>query len=113
MEKRQILGIVLLIVLGIVGLVTVLSVIGGMSETLKTSAKVMAYPNNCTYVYNASDNSCYNSTELGGGKFGYTPTLYQLPMSGLFTPTGIAVTLLMVALFVAALIFVIGIWRNK
>ena len=109
--ESKILGYIILIIFSIIGLVLVFNIIAGFISPIGDSSDQMAYPNNCSAGLDSSgtalrmnftDLNCYNSS---GSKL-YTAGLYSLPLSGIFTRTGIAVAILMIGLFIGLIIFV-------
>lgn len=104
-------------ILGIVGIVVSLTIIGGFAQPIREGAQAINYPNNCSegedntgvaYSFNYSDSYCYNSTT---GKV-YLAKSYALPLSGLFTPSGITVTILMIALFIGLVIYALKLMQK-
>lgn len=122
MDKTKILAIVFFVVLGLIGLIVVFSIIGSLSPTITDSANSISFPNNCSdgkdannkvLTFNVTDKQCYNQSASGNVTALYTAALYQLPLSGLFTPTGVVVIILMAVLFLALILFLFRMLRKK
>lgn len=102
------------IVMVVVAIVLVISVLGGMSEQLKTAGHSISDANNCSEatdtnfaaagaVYNHTDGYCYNTTANGGGK-GYLAKQYDLPINTLFGANG-AVLFIIMAFMLLFIVF--------
>jgi hypothetical protein len=124
MEQGKILSIITYIILGIVGIVVAFSVIGGLAPTVTDSANAMAYPSNCStgldmngraMTFNITDMNCYNMTSATDSNITpvYLAGFYTLPLQGLFTPSGVVVLMLMVALFIVLLIAAFKLMKKK
>lgn len=109
--EGKVIGKIVIIISVIMGILIAFSMMSGTTNEVKASAQAISKPNNCTYVFNFTDNKCYNSSSMGGGEIS-SATLYSLPLSGLFTPTGVMVLILMVALFIGILLFSIKLLKK-
>jgi len=109
MNKKMILTVVF----SIIGLIIVFYIFGGLAPSITDSSNALVYPNNCSLgldsastplKFNISSLGCYNSTS---GRTMYSAAMYTLPLAGLFTPSGIMILLLVVAVFIAMLLWII------
>ena len=106
---------ILIITLSVIAVVVAFLVIGGLGSTIVNSSNAMAYPNNCSegladstlVVFNSSNSQCYFLNATRDVTNIQSAKLYSLPLSGLFTPTGVVIIILMVALFIAIALFIL------
>lgn len=101
MDTKTLMGIILLVV----GFIAVVSIIAGFSTSIVNAGNAAQYANNCTlragYSYNISNGWCLNET-YGAA---YPATMYNLPLSSLFSPSGILVIVLLIVLFIVLIIW--------
>lgn len=103
MEKGKIYNLVGIIIL----ILVILSVIGGLASTMVDSGNAVTQANTCsrytgvngeTLTYNVTTDLCDNSTDNG-----VVDASADLPLEGLFSPTGVIWLVVMAALLLAVI----------
>jgi len=106
---------ILMPILGVViGLVVILSLLGGMAITLRDSSRALTQGNNncslfsepagAAYVFNYTSENCENASN---SVIIAKASQQDLPLEGLFAPTGVVLVILMISLFVMLLIMIL------
>lgn len=117
------------IILTIVAIVLIFNIVGGTSENLKEGAEGVSEANNCSVSsdpnldtslwYNSTDQSCYNGTESTTTRNEcssipeyncskvHGAELYSLPLSSLFSPSGVIMLIVMAGILISVVAFVL------
>lgn len=108
----EIKNVITAVIVVIVAIVTIFYFVGGSASSMTDASNNLRYANNCSDKTDASGialklnlsstGNCYNSSgnNVGGAN------LYSLPLSGLFSTSGIVFFIIMAAILLTSVYFV-------